>query len=101
MTKRQASRRRASGRRSAACILAGLGTMALGAASNTCIVGGWPVATAAVSASAVSATPIALGVASGAARTGEIDLNRRTRDASEGTDLDARAFTPGCYILLR
>ena len=101
MTKQHVSSTRASGRRRAACLLACLGAAALWAASDTCIVSGWPVATSATSASAVSTMPFALGVASDAVRTGEIDFNRRTRDASEGTDLDAREFTPGYYILLR
>ena len=81
--------------------LAILGTLTLWADSGTCIVSGWPVADGSVSGYAVSSAPLALGCASSAALPGDIDLNRRTRDASEGGNIDAREFQPGMFIIIK
>lgn len=67
----------------------------------TCIVGGWPVTENVSSAAAESTTPIVLGVCRGFEAVGDIDLNRRTCDISEGIGIDARDFTPGLILIVR
>ena len=83
------------------CALAAMGTLALWADSDTCIVSGWPVADRAVSSYAESSAPLAIGCANGATQSGDIDLNRRTRDVSDGGDIDGREFIPGFLVIIK